>query len=158
MFTNTTSYVVGQNIPLPTGIGVTLSGNPLPGDSFTISEQEDVSIFETINDAMAWMERGSVSTNQEQHQVDYNSILNQLNSAMTHITSRRVDSGVRLQVLESQKSRHLDSELNITSSKSVIEDLDFAKAISEFEQSKLALQASQQVFSKMQGLTLFNYI
>ncbi|PHR83178.1 MAG: flagellar hook-associated protein 3 [Colwellia sp.] len=150
-------YVAGQTISFD-GIDVTLNGNPLPGDSFTISEQEEVSIFATINDAIAWMERGSVSTDQEQYQVDYNSILNQLDSAMTHITSRRVDSGVRLQMLESQKSRHLDSELNITSSKSVIEDLDFAKAISEFEQSKLALQASQQAFSKVQGLTLFNYI
>lgn len=155
---NTTSYVAGQNIPLSTGIDVTLSGNPLPGDSFKLSEQEDISIFETINDAIAWMEKGSFSTNQEQHQVDYNSILNQLDSAMTHITSRRVDSGVRLQVLESQKSRHLDSELNIASGKSTIEDLDFAKAISEFEQSKTALQASQQAFTKIQNLTLFNYI
>ncbi|NQY86525.1 MAG: flagellar hook-associated protein FlgL [Colwellia sp.] len=150
-------YVAGQTISFD-GIDVTLNGNPLPGDSFTISEQEKVSIFETINDAIAWIDSGSVSTNLEQHQVDYNAILNQLNSAMTHVTSRRVDSGVRLQMLESQKSRHLDSELNITIGKSNIEDLDFAKAISEFEQSKLALQASQQAFSKVQGLTLFNYI
>lgn len=150
-------YTAGETVSFD-GIDVTLNGNPLPGDSFTISEEENISVFSTINDAIAWMESGSVSTNQEQHQVDYNSILNQLSSAMTHITSRRVDSGVRLQVLESQKSRHLDSELNIASGKSTIEDLDFAKAISEFEQSKIALQASQQAFSKVQGLTLFNYI
>lgn len=150
-------YVPGQTISFD-GIDVQLSGNTLPGESFTLSAQEEISIFETINDAIAWMEQGSVATGQEQHQVDYNTILDQVNSAMTHITSRRVDSGVRLQVLESQKNRHLDSELNITSSKSIIEDLDFAKAISEFEQSKIALQASQQAFSKVQGLSLFNYI
>ena len=150
-------YTAGDTISFD-GIDVTLSGNPLPGDSFTISEEENISVFSTINDAIAWMESGVVSSNQEKHQVDYNSILNQLSSAMTHITSRRVDSGVRLQVLESQKSRHLDSELNIASGQSAIEDLDFAKAISEFEQSKIALQASQQAFSKVQGLTLFNYI
>ncbi|MDX2369218.1 MAG: flagellar hook-associated protein FlgL [Colwellia sp.] len=150
-------YTAGDTISFD-GIDVTLSGNPLPGDSFTISEEENISVFTTINDAIAWMESGSVSTNQEQHQVDYSSILNQLSKAMTHVTSRRVDSGVRLQVLESQKSRHLDSELNIATGKASIEDLDFAKAISEFEQSKVALQASQQAFSKVQGLTLFNYI
>jgi flagellar hook-associated protein 3 FlgL len=150
-------YTAGETVSFD-GIDVTLNGNPLPGDSFTISEEENISVFTTINDAIAWMNNGSVSTNEEQHQVDYSSILNQLNSTMTHITSRRVDSGVRLQVLESQKSRHLDSELNIVSGKSAIEDLDFAKAISEFEQSKIALQASQQAFSKVQGLTLFNYI
>lgn len=150
-------YTAGDTISFD-GIDVSLSGNPLPGDSFTISEQENISIFDTINGAIAWMENGSISTNQEQRQVDYNSILNQLDSSMVHITSRRVDSGVRLQVLESQKSRHLDSELNIATGKSAIEDLDFAKAISEFEQSQIALQASQQAFTKIQGLTLFNYI
>lgn len=150
-------YTAGQKISFD-GIEVTLSGNPLPGESFTISEQEEISIFETVNSAIAWMEQGTVSVNQEQHQVDYNSILTQLNSTMSHITSRRVDSGIRLQVLESQKDRHLDTELAVSSNKGRIEDLDFAKAISEFEQAKLALQASQQAFSKVQGLSLFNYI
>ncbi len=150
-------YTAGQTISFD-GIDVTLSGNPLPGDNFVISEQEEVSVFETINSAIAWMEQGVLATDREQHQVDYNTILNQVNSAMTHITSRRADSGVRLQVLESQKNRHLDTELAVSSNKGKIEDLDFAKAISEFEQAKMALQASQQAFSKVQGLTLFNYI
>jgi flagellar hook-associated protein 3 FlgL len=150
-------YVAGQTISFD-GVDVTLSGNPLPGESFVISEQEEISIFETVNNAIAWMEQGPVSVNQEQHQVDYNTMLTQINSAMSHITSRRVDSGVRLQVLDSQKNRHLDTELAISSNKGKIEDLDFAKAISEFEQAKVALQASQQAFSKVQGLTLFNYI
>jgi flagellar hook-associated protein 3 FlgL len=155
---STTTYTAGQNIPLSNGVDVTLSGNPLPDDSFTLSEQEDISIFETINDAINWIEQGVVSTNQEQHQVDYNTVLNQLDKAMNHIYSRRADAGIRLQALENQQSKHLDVELNITKGKSSIEDLDFAKAISEFEQSKIALQASQQAFSKVQGLSLFNYI
>ena len=153
----TSSYVAGQSISFD-GVDVTLNGNPLPGDSFTISEEENISIFSTLNAAIDWMEKGSVSTNQEQHAVDYSTILNQLSSAMTHISSRQVDSGLRLQVLESQRSRHLDSQLYLESGKSRIEDLDFAKAISEFEQSKIALQASQQAFTKIQNLTLFNYI
>jgi len=153
----TSTYSAGQSIPFD-GVNVTLSGNPLPGDSFILSEEENVSVFSTLNSAIEWMEKGSVSTNQEQHAVDYNTILNQLNSAMTHISSRQVDSGIRLQVLESQRSRHLDSQLYLESGKSRIEDLDFAKAISEFEQSKIALQASQQTFSKVQNLSLLNYI
>ena len=154
---STAAYVAGQSITFD-GVDVTLSGNPLPGDTFTISEEEEISIFSTINDAISWMEQGVVPTSQEQHQVDYNTILDQLNSSINHISSRRADSGIRLQVLESQRNRHLDAELNIATSKSTIEDLDFAKAIAEFEQSKVALQASQQAFSKVQNLSLFNYI
>lgn len=150
-------YVAGQIISFD-GIEVTLSGNPLPGESLAMSEQEEISIFETVNSAIKWMEQGTLTEGREQHQVDYNSILTQLNSAMNHVTSRRVDAGVRLQALDNQKNRHLDTELATTTNRGKIEDLDFAKAISEFEQTKIALQASQQAFSKVQGLTLFNYI
>lgn len=153
----TSSYTAGQSISFD-GVDVTLSGNPLPGDSFTLSEEENISVFSTINAAIEWMEKGSVSTNQEQHAVDYNTILNQLNESMTHISSRQVDSGLRLQVLENQRSRHLDSQLYLETGKARIEDLDFAAAVSEFEQSRTALQASQQAFTQIQSLTLFNYI
>jgi len=150
-------YVAGQTISFD-GVAVTLSGNPLPGDIFTINEQAEISIFDTINDALSWIEQGTVSTNTEQHQVDYNTILDQLNASTSHLTSRRVDAGIRLKVLENQESRHLDSALSLATGKSNIEDLDFAKAIAQFEQSKIALQASQQAFSKVQGLSLLNYI
>ena len=36
--------------------------------------------------------------------------------------------------------------------------LNFAKAIATFEQSQVALQAAQQTFVQIKGLTLFNYI
>jgi len=150
-------YEAGQTVSFD-GIDVTLSGKPLPGESFVISEQEEISLFETVNNAIKWMEQGTLLEGREQQQVDYNSILTQLNSAMSHVTSRRVDAGVRLQALDSQKNRHLDTELATTTNRGKIEDLDFAKAISEFEQVKIALQASQQMFTKVQGLTLFNYI
>ena len=37
-------------------------------------------------------------------------------------------------------------------------DLDFAKAVATFEQSKVALQAAQQSFVQVKDLNLFNYI
>ncbi|WP_159818328.1 flagellar hook-associated protein FlgL [Colwellia sp. 20A7] len=152
-------YTAGQTITFD-GVDVTLSGNPLPGDSFVISEEEEISIFETISGAIEWMERGVVSDDQnpEQHQVDYSALLTQLNSATSHMTSRRVDAGVRLQVLETQENRHLDTELATAINLGQLQDLDYAKAISEFEQSQIALQASQQTFTTVQGLSLFNYI
>lgn len=150
-------YVAGQTITFD-GIEVTLSGNPLPGDSITLTDQTTESIFTTLHNALTWLEQSPNSSSQNQRQAQYNQILDQLSSGLHHMTSRRVDSGVRLQTLDGLASRHLDAELNISQGKSTLEDLDFAKAISEFEQSKIALQASQQAFSKVQGLTLFNYI
>ena len=153
----TTSYTAGQTISF-NGVEVELSGNPLPGDNFDLTPQANISVFDTMKQAIAWLDAGTNPQSDEKHQVEYNAILSQLDSTLNHISSQRAESGIRLQLIERTKNNHLDTELYLNSSRSAIEDLDFAKAISEFEQSKVALQAAQQTFSQIQRLTLFNYL
>ncbi len=155
--TNVTGYVPGQPIAF-NGIEVKLSGNPLPGDNFSLTPEENISVFDTLKSAIDWIENKTSGGDDPQVQVDFNQTLEQLNDAMNHLTSRRAQSGINLQVIDRQKSNHLDTELYLSSGRSSIEDLDFAKAISTFEQSKIALQAAQQSFTQVQSLSLFNYI
>ncbi len=153
----TAPYTAGQIIAF-NGVEVQISGNPLPGDQLTLTPEENISIFDTIKSAIDWMNVGTSSTNPEQHQVDHEEILNQLNSALNHMTIRQTDAGVRGSLIDHQKTNHLDTELVISKGKSNIEDLDYAKAISSFEQSQVALQAAQQTFVQIKDLSLFNYI
>lgn len=155
--TNIAGYVPGQTIAF-NGIEVKLSGNPLPGDNFTLSPDQDVSVFENIKSAIDWISNKAGAGEDPQVQVDFNQVIEQLNDSMNHLTSRRAQSGINLQVIDRQKSNHLDTELYLSAGRSSIEDLDFAKAISTFEQSKIALQAAQQSFTQVQSLSLFNYI
>jgi flagellar hook-associated protein 3 FlgL len=154
---NTTTYSPGQTIAF-NGVEVQLDGNPLPGDDFTLTPQEDISLFETINSAIEWLQVGSTAVNPIQHAVDYNEILSQLDQGLNHMTSQRVDAGVRLSLIDVQANNHADSELTITSGHSNIEDLDFAKAVANFEQSQVSLQAAQQSFVQIKNLSLFNYL
>jgi flagellar hook-associated protein 3 FlgL len=130
----------------------------LPGDDFTLKPQEDISLFETIHSAIEWLQVGSTAVNPIQHAVDYNEILSQLDQGLNHMTSQRVDAGVRLSLIDVQANNHADSELTITSGHSNIEDLDFAKAVANFEQSQVSLQAAQQSFVQIKNLSLFNYL
>ncbi len=154
---NTTTYSPGQTIAF-NGVEVQLDGNPLPGDDFTLTPQEDISLFDTINSAIKWLQVGSTAVNPIQHAVDYNEILSQLDQGLNHMTSQRVDAGVRLSLIDVQANNHADSELTITSGHSNIEDLDFAKAVANFEQSQVSLQAAQQSFVQIKNLSLFNYL
>ncbi|TWX73205.1 flagellar hook-associated protein FlgL [Colwellia sp. C1TZA3] len=155
--TNIAGYAPGQTIAF-NGIEVKLSGNPLPGDNFSLTPEENVGVFDSIKSAIDWINNKASGGEDPQVQVDFNRILQQLGDSINHLTSSRAESGINLQVIDRQKSNHLDTELYLTSGRSSIEDLDFAKAISTFEQSKVALQAAQQTFTQVQGLTLFNYI
>jgi len=155
--TNIAGYAPGQTIAF-NGIEVKLSGNPLPGDNFSLTPEKNVGVFDTIKSAIDWINTKASSKEDPQVQVDFNQILNQLGDSINHLTSTRAESGINLQVIDRQKSNHLDTEVYLESGKSSIEDLDFAKAYSTFEQSKIALQAAQQTFTQVQGLSLFNYI
>ena len=154
---STTSYTPGQTISF-NGVDIKLSGNPLPGDNFDLAPQENISVFENIKQAIDWLNVGSTTASSTQQQAKYNDILSQLNNSIDYVSSQRAESGIRLQLIDRQKNNNLDTELYLNSSRSDLEDLDFAKAISEFEQSRTALQAAQQTFSQVQKLTLFNYI
>lgn len=155
--TTVAPYVAGQTIAFD-GIEVQLNGNPLPGESFSISPEPQISIFDTIKSSIDWLDAGNTTIGTEQRQVDFDTILGQFNKVLDHITFKRAEAGINLQQIERQKNVHLDTELYLHQGRARIEDLDFAEAISGFEQSKIALQAAQQTFSQIQGLNLFNYI
>ena len=153
----TGTYIPGQTVAF-NGIEVQVSGNPLPGDDFDLTPEENISVFETIKQAVDWMNVGATPADPIQHGVDYGEILEQINNSLNHMTSRRTTAGVRLQLIDSQDSNHADNSLILAAGQSKIEDLDFAKAVATFEQSKVALQAAQQTFTQVSNLNLFNYI
>jgi flagellar hook-associated protein 3 FlgL len=155
--TTVAPYVAGQTIAFD-GIEIQLNGNPLPGETFSISPEPKISLFDTVKNAIDWLDAGNTTIDSEQRQVDFDTILNQFNNVLDHVTFKRAEAGINLQQIERQKNVHLDTELYLHQGRSRIEDLDFAEAISGFEQSKVALQAAQQTFAQIQGLNLFNYI
>ena len=154
----TGAYVPGQPITLPNGVEVQIDGNPLPGDDIDLTPKANESIYETIKSAIDWMRVGASPADPVQHAVDYDHILGQVNTALNHMLSNQTTAGARLKLAETQESNHRDSQLYLETGRSNIEDLDFAKAIATFEQSKVALQAAQQTFVQVKNLSLFNYI
>lgn len=156
--TNVNNYASGQAITAIPGLEITFSGNPLPGDEIVLAPQQEISVFTSIQDAVDWISNKASVGSAPQGQVDFNQVINQLDQVMNHLGARRAEAGINLQVIERQRNTHLDTELYLTAGRASIEDLDFAKAIADFEQSKVALQAAQQTFTQVQGLSLFNYI
>lgn len=150
-------YTPGQTVAF-NGMEVNIDGTPLPGDRLDLVPQETISVFQTIKDAIDWVERTGTVTVTEQHAVDYGHILSNVNASLNHISTRQGDAGINLQLIRNQESFHADNELLLEEGRSVIEDLDFASAVTQFEMSKVALQAAQQTYGQLQNLNLFNYI
>ncbi len=84
--------------------------------------------------------------------------LTQLDNAMERIFNVRASVGGRMNAIENQRGINDSFSLVMEENRSSLEDLDYAEAISRMQQQMLSLQASQQTFMKVEGLSLFNYL
>ena len=66
--------------------------------------------------------------------------------------------GSRMSEIEALSSVSADQDLQYTKRISELQDIDYAEAISRFMTQQMQLQAAQQSFSKVSGMSLFNYL
>jgi flagellar hook-associated protein 3 FlgL len=106
------------------------------------------SMFEAVYDLAVDLEANAPSA----------TTLTRLDSAIDEVLNTRASIGARLNTIDSQRSMNDSFDLLLQENRSTLEDLDYAEAVSRFERQLLALQASQQSFVKIEGLSLFNYL
>ncbi|MEQ1637550.1 MAG: flagellar hook-associated protein FlgL [Methylococcales bacterium] len=85
-------------------------------------------------------------------------VLNDLDSGLQTLSATQAKTGSRLKALDVQQSQNEKYMVDTKSSLSDSQDLDYAEAISRFTQQQTVLQAAQQSFSKVQKLSLFDYL
>jgi len=122
-----------------------------PGDMFmnlAAAAGGTTSIGAIIDDIAANFESGTVAVNG----------LTDLDTAIDGISTARARVGGRMNAIDQQRAINEGFTLAVEQVRSNLEDLDYAEAISRFNQQLTALQASQQSFLKIQDLNLFNYL
>lgn len=153
----TGTYTDGGSISF-NGVTIAMSGTPNAGDtvkvqSDTASNTQDV--FTTLNNMIAALQSGGSSTAITN---TLNRQLESLNQAMDSVSNAQVSVGTRIDTLQQQGSSYSDLGVTYKSALSDVQDVDMATAISNLSLQSTALQASQQVFAKIQGTSLFDYI
>ncbi|GGQ33623.1 flagellar hook-associated protein FlgL [Shewanella litoralis] len=139
------------------GIEIKIDGEPKAGDTFSINEVAEVSIFDTFSKAITLFESGS-TVQTPAGQSELAQLLNNLDSGVNQMSQQRSLTGNSLKVLQQYSDNHTDEKIINTSALSKLEDLDFASAITEFEKQQLALNAVSSLFTKVGTLSLFDYI
>lgn len=78
--------------------------------------------------------------------------------ALSNVLTVRASVGSRLQELDALNITGSDRDLQYSQTLSSLQDLDYTKAITQLSQKQLTLEAAQQSFVKVSGLSLFNYL
>ena len=153
----TGTYTDGGSISF-NGITIGMSGTPASGDTVKVqsdSASNTQDIFTTLNNMIATLQSGGSSTSINN---TLNRQLESLNQAMSAVSTAQVSVGSRIDTLQQQGSSYSDLSLTYKSALSDVQNVDMATAISNLSLQSTALQASQQVFAKVQGTSLFDYL
>ena len=123
---------------------------------FGASGAGDQSLFETftlLDNALSDEELPS-----DQFATAMESALNSLTEGLERVTSERAVVGLKMNRVEDQISLNDSFNLKLQETLSGLQDLDYAKAISEMNLQMVALEAAQKAYTNTQGLSLFNYL
>jgi len=86
-----------------------------------------------------------------------NSVVN-MDETLTRLSDVRTQIGSRLNAVDQQIDINDTVSLQFQENLSSLQDVDYAQAITNYNQQLTGLQAAQQAYAKVQGLSLFDYI
>jgi flagellar hook-associated protein 3 FlgL len=141
------------------GMAVSVFGAPAAGDEFSVRPSEYQSMFTTFNDIARRLETGYANPSQRAgFGFDIDRAIENLDQAMEKVAELRATTGARLNTVSAQRATNEDANVNLQTLRSRLEDVDLTEAISILARETTALQAAQQSFVRVQGLTLFNFL
>jgi flagellar hook-associated protein 3 FlgL len=87
-----------------------------------------------------------------------NRSIDEMDALQQGLSLAQAKVGSDLRVIDQQSSVIENTVLNLKSTLSNVEDLDYASAITKMNQQMLSLEAAQSSFAKMSQMNLFNFI
>lgn len=84
--------------------------------------------------------------------------ITEFDNAIDNVLQVRSRIGARLNAIEREEQVNLAYSVQLESARSDVQDLDLAQAATDLNRQMVVLQAAQQAFIRVQGLSLFNYL
>ena len=141
------------------GVTLEISGDPVSGDRYEVDRSTKQDIFASIRSiADALAAPNSISSDYAKETNDLSQALSTIDQSITNTQSNRTTVGNRLQLLDNRAEENAAVYIRLEKQISELQDLDFAEAVSNLNIQSTALQAAQQSYVRIQGLSLFNYL
>lgn len=160
-------YTPGQAIPFSglnatfgtdLGAQVLVTGAPADGDRFAVKASRNQSIFDTVQNliTVAGQPVAKTPAGNTEFMNDLGAQVSALDRALENVLRVRATVGSRMTELEALESGGSDLDLQFSARLSNLQDLDYAKAISDLSRRQMQLEAAQASFLRITGLSLFS--
>ncbi|MBT41664.1 MAG: flagellar hook-associated protein 3 [Idiomarina sp.] len=141
------------------GLEIEYTGTPAAGDSVEVgfSSPTERNVATVIGDlADTLLNSAGKSEIEIQNQISFG--LDDLSTGNDQVLSARSGVGARINVMENANNSNADFQVVNKETRASIEDIDWATAITDLTKSETILEASRQIFSRVSGLSLFDYL
>ena len=137
------------------GAQLNVTGQPADGDSFSVKGSTHQDVFKTINNLVQLLQTSSGGAGLANGLI---AAQTNIDNALDNVINVRTSAGSRLKELDAVQNAGEDRALQYSQTLSRLQDVDYAKAAAELAQQQVSLQAAQQSYVKVAGLSLFNYL
>lgn len=91
-------------------------------------------------------------------QQSINDTIANLDSGLDHINTVRARVGTRLNSIDNSREENANIKFQIERTRSEVEDIDIAEAITSLQTQANSLEMLQKTYSRIEGLSMFNYM
>jgi flagellar hook-associated protein 3 FlgL len=141
------------------GVQVGITGAPAAGDTFTVSPSAKQSVFNTLDNLVSSLNSaGTSAAAKAQLSSSLGASLQQIDQSLNQISNVSANVGARIDLISSVANTVNTNSTTVSTQISNISDLDYAAASSQYSQELVALQAAEQSYAAIDGLSLFKVI
>jgi flagellar hook-associated protein 3 FlgL len=152
------AYTDGQAIGFA-GVQVTITGQPATGDTFSVAPSANQSVFTTVQNLVAALQ---TSTNSSAVNAKLgnaiNVAINNIDQALNQTSTVRSNIGGRLNSITTQLSVSSSQQVQLKTTISSLQSLDYASAITQLSAQNVNLSAAMQAYTLTKGLSLFKFL
>jgi flagellar hook-associated protein 3 FlgL len=138
------------------GLEFNITGSPGDTVNFQLESPQKKNIAETLNDFVNALNNENITDDDFFEALS--DVLIGVENSQTSIANAISKVGARRNIADSVFASNLDFEISNRTARSNIEEVDYAKAVSELSRQETALQAAQATFSRVTSTSLFDFI
>jgi flagellar hook-associated protein 3 FlgL len=154
------TFTAGSTITLG-GQSVNITGAPSSGDSFTVTPatQGNMDVFANLNQLITTLQSpvaGAASGANLQNALT--SSATQLENTINNVVTAQANVGGREQEVQALQTVTQDNTLQTSTNLTGLTQTNMVQTIAQYTMEQTTLQAAQLAFSKIQNLSLFQYL
>lgn len=141
------------------GVDLTLSGAPADGDSFSVTPSLPQDVFATVQKLIGLVQLPPThAAARAQEQTALFGAIQELDAGLNRTSDIRATVGNRLLAVDQAADQIETFDVQARAALSDLRDLDYAEATGRLNLQLTALQAAQQSYVRIQGISLFDFL